>query len=293
MLRNSLCNHFGVQMLLNGFIVFFLIYSFRARGLAKSWREQIVRFLMVYCLHYVSPTYFSSDAMWDGTTRTSNLTLPLVPPLYILTSATPPDSRRIPTILTTRCLPPKMTSPPWWQLLQRLLPTILPRTLRSSSRGSNVCRTEADAAVEGKIPVEVAVPTATARGTRIWVATNTSKCVSLTLPSSVPLADSPHPLSRHQDESMRKRPKTEWKPLEGVDDADKEERKPKRKVAVMISYCGSGYKGMQLNPPFKSIEGDLFEAFVQAGAISRANSDDPKKVSCFRTLRIGSSGSDS
>jgi tRNA pseudouridine38-40 synthase len=104
------------------------------------------------------------------------------------------------------------------------------------------------------------------------------------------LADSPRPLSRHQDENLRKRPKAEWKPLQGVDDADKEERKPKRKVAVMISYCGSGYKGMQLNPPFKSIEGDLFEAFVQAGAISRANSDDPKKVSSFRTLGIGGSG---
>jgi len=75
-----------------------------------------------------------------------------------------------------------------------------------------------------------------------------------------------------------------------VDDADKEERKPKRKVAVMISYCGSGYKGMQLNPPFKSIEGDLFEAFVQAGAISRANSNDPKKVFPLRTPGIGGGG---
>jgi tRNA pseudouridine38-40 synthase len=46
----------------------------------------------------------------------------------------------------------------------------------------------------------------------------------------------------------------------------------------MLSYCGSGYKGMQLNPPHKSIEGDLFEAFVKAGAISQANSNDPKKV---------------
>ncbi|KAI5853858.1 tRNA pseudouridine synthase [Tricharina praecox] len=91
--------------------------------------------------------------------------------------------------------------------------------------------------------------------------------------------------NRHQDDNGRKRPRTDWKPLEGVDDADREERKPKRKVAVMISYCGSGYKGMQLNPPFKSIEGDLFEAFVQAGAISRANSDDPKKSSFVRCAR--------
>ena len=48
-----------------------------------------------------------------------------------------------------------------------------------------------------------------------------------------------------------------------------------------MSYCGTGYKGMQVNPPHKTIEGDLFEAFVKAGAISKANSNDPKKVSTF------------
>ncbi|KAF8251173.1 pseudouridine synthase [Wilcoxina mikolae CBS 423.85] len=53
----------------------------------------------------------------------------------------------------------------------------------------------------------------------------------------------------------------------------------------MISYCGSGYRGMQLNPPHKSIEGDLFEAFVKAGAISAANSNDPKKSSLVRCAR--------
>lgn len=68
---------------------------------------------------------------------------------------------------------------------------------------------------------------------------------------------------------------------EGVEsrEGEKEERRPKKKVAVLIGYCGTGYRGMQLNPPQKSIEGDLFEAFIQAGAISKANSDDPKKVS--------------
>lgn len=98
------------------------------------------------------------------------------------------------------------------------------------------------------------------------------------------------PHSRHKDENNRrpKRAKTGddrgasgagWQEGERQDGAnEKEERKPKRKVAVMISYCGSGYKGMQLNPPHKSIEGDLFEAFVKAGAISAANSNDPKKV---------------
>ncbi|TGJ70135.1 tRNA pseudouridine synthase 1 [Orbilia oligospora] len=66
---------------------------------------------------------------------------------------------------------------------------------------------------------------------------------------------------------------------------EKEERRPKKKVAVLIGYCGTGYKGMQLNPPTKTIEGDLFAAFVAAGAISKANSDDPKKSSLVRCAR--------
>ncbi|KAL9102184.1 MAG: hypothetical protein Q9163_002632 [Psora crenata] len=64
-----------------------------------------------------------------------------------------------------------------------------------------------------------------------------------------------------------------------------QERKPKRKVAVMIGYSGSGYKGMQLNHQEKTIEGDLFAAFVAAGAISKANADDPKKSSLVRCAR--------
>ena len=73
----------------------------------------------------------------------------------------------------------------------------------------------------------------------------------------------------------------------------------------MIGYSGSGYKGMQLyvygsygyesisaplltltrNHKEKTIEGDLFTAFVAAGAISKANADDPKKSSLIRCAR--------
>ena len=75
-------------------------------------------------------------------------------------------------------------------------------------------------------------------------------------------------------------------PQADTEDAmDKDPRLPKRKVAVLIGYSGHGYKGMQLNPPHPTIEGDLFEAFVQAGAISRANSNDPKKSSLVRCAR--------
>ncbi|KAI9032091.1 tRNA pseudouridine synthase [Hyaloraphidium curvatum] len=65
----------------------------------------------------------------------------------------------------------------------------------------------------------------------------------------------------------------------------KEPRMPKRKVALMMSYCGTGYQGMQINPNAKSIEGDLWKALVAAGAVSKDNANDPKKVSFHRAAR--------
>ncbi|KIW15775.1 tRNA pseudouridine(38-40) synthase [Exophiala spinifera] len=64
-----------------------------------------------------------------------------------------------------------------------------------------------------------------------------------------------------------------------------EERRPKKKVAVLIGYAGTGYRGMQFTHDHKTIEGDLFKAFVAAGAISKANADDPKKSSFVRCAR--------
>lgn len=64
-----------------------------------------------------------------------------------------------------------------------------------------------------------------------------------------------------------------------------EDRRPKKKVAVLIGYAGTGYKGMQINHHEKTIEGDLFGAFVAAGAIQKRNADDPKKSSFVRCAR--------
>ncbi|KAL2150540.1 hypothetical protein VTH82DRAFT_7103 [Thermothelomyces myriococcoides] len=64
-----------------------------------------------------------------------------------------------------------------------------------------------------------------------------------------------------------------------------EGRRPKRKVAVMIGYAGTGYHGIQINHKDRTIEGDLFAAFVAAGAISKANADDPRKSSLVRCAR--------
>ncbi|KAI0393991.1 pseudouridine synthase [Xylariaceae sp. FL0594] len=64
-----------------------------------------------------------------------------------------------------------------------------------------------------------------------------------------------------------------------------EERRPKKKVAVLIGYAGTGYHGLQINHQEKTIEGDLFGAFVAAKAIAKANADDPRKSSFMRCAR--------
>ncbi|ORX92021.1 tRNA pseudouridine synthase [Basidiobolus meristosporus CBS 931.73] len=63
------------------------------------------------------------------------------------------------------------------------------------------------------------------------------------------------------------------------------QRLPKRKVALLLSYCGAGYQGMQHNPNAKTIEGELFKALVAAGAVSKENSSDQNKVSLMRAAR--------
>ncbi|KAI7872705.1 pseudouridine synthase [Spinellus fusiger] len=65
----------------------------------------------------------------------------------------------------------------------------------------------------------------------------------------------------------------------------KEVRHPKKKVALLIGYCGTGYQGMQLNKGIRTIEGEIHAAMVKAGAISKANAEDPSKINWMRTAR--------
>ena len=53
----------------------------------------------------------------------------------------------------------------------------------------------------------------------------------------------------------------------------------------MIGYSGTGYRGMQYNHDEPTIERELFHAFVKAGAISKANANDPRKSSLVRCAR--------
>lgn len=85
------------------------------------------------------------------------------------------------------------------------------------------------------------------------------------------------------------RSRIEYTPLvdENGNPVEKTPRKPKRKVAVMLGYCGTGYNGMQVqnDPNVKTIEQDIFDAMVKAEAISKENSTDLKKNQFQRAAR--------
>ncbi|KAG8989601.1 tRNA pseudouridine synthase 1 [Tulasnella sp. JGI-2019a] len=63
-------------------------------------------------------------------------------------------------------------------------------------------------------------------------------------------------------------------------------RLAKRKVALLMSFCGTGCSGMQYQKTGEAtIEGYLFDALIKSGAISKDNSDEPSKVDMQRAAR--------
>lgn len=93
-------------------------------------------------------------------------------------------------------------------------------------------------------------------------------------------------VSNNDEPATKKQKSNRTVPLdENGNPLQKEKRLPKRKVAVMVGYCGTGYHGMQYNPPNPTIEEALFRAFCNAGAISKANSNDLKKNGFMRAAR--------
>ncbi|KAI8809510.1 tRNA pseudouridine synthase [Cladochytrium replicatum] len=81
----------------------------------------------------------------------------------------------------------------------------------------------------------------------------------------------------------------EWGPRPRNEDDDDEivggVRIPKRKVALLMGYCGTGYNGMQVNPGVKTIESELFLALEKAGAVSKDNANDAQKMGFQRAAR--------
>lgn len=59
----------------------------------------------------------------------------------------------------------------------------------------------------------------------------------------------------------------------------------KKKFIMLMGYCGQGYLGMQYNHGFKTIEGDLFEAFMKLGIMDEESYKIPQVIHFQRAAR--------
>ena len=59
----------------------------------------------------------------------------------------------------------------------------------------------------------------------------------------------------------------------------------KKKVAMLMSYCGQGYLGMQINHGYKTIEEDLFQAFLKVGIMDEESYKVPQSIQFQRAAR--------
>ena len=66
-----------------------------------------------------------------------------------------------------------------------------------------------------------------------------------------------------------------------------EARIPKRKLALLLSYRGTQYHGLQrqTDPSLKTIEGEMRTALAKAGAVSPENAEDLAKIGWSRSAR--------
>jgi tRNA pseudouridine38-40 synthase len=62
-------------------------------------------------------------------------------------------------------------------------------------------------------------------------------------------------------------------------------RVKKRKVVILLSYCGQGYLGMQRNPGTRTIEGDFFDALLKNNYIDEEYVQRPFLMSFQRAAR--------
>jgi tRNA pseudouridine38-40 synthase len=68
-------------------------------------------------------------------------------------------------------------------------------------------------------------------------------------------------------------------------DLHSKERIPKKKVALLVMYKGTGYQGLQINKEIKTIERDMEEAIFRAGGISAENHTHFNKLAWGRSAR--------
>lgn len=59
----------------------------------------------------------------------------------------------------------------------------------------------------------------------------------------------------------------------------------KRRVAIILGYIGTNYRGLQLNPDFPSIEKEVMRALHEVGSVSDDNAYKPSKMAWSRSSR--------
>ena len=59
----------------------------------------------------------------------------------------------------------------------------------------------------------------------------------------------------------------------------------KRRVAIVLGYIGTNYRGLQLNPDFPSIEKEVMRALHEVGSVSDDNVYKPSKMAWSRSSR--------
>lgn len=95
----------------------------------------------------------------------------------------------------------------------------------------------------------------------------------------------PHPKRPKMSSSSDPEPEPSSPSAAGADPGQPRRRYKRRKVAILLGYCGAGYQGMQKNPGARTIEGDLEEALYQAGAVPEADRAAPRRYDWARAAR--------
>lgn len=101
-----------------------------------------------------------------------------------------------------------------------------------------------------------------------------------------PPASPPHPKRPKMSSSSDPDQEPTSPSAAGADGAQpRAPRYKRRKVAILLGYCGAGYQGMQKNPGARTIEGDLEEALYRAGAVPEADRAAPRRYDWARAAR--------
>lgn len=95
----------------------------------------------------------------------------------------------------------------------------------------------------------------------------------------------PHPKRPKMSSSSDPEPEPTSPSAAAADPGQPRRRYKRRKVAILLAYCGAGYQGMQKNPGARTIEGDLEEALYQAGAVPEADRAAPRRYEWARAAR--------